>query len=120
VPDSPGWELITALVWSQSPLEEARAALAAVLSHFGGALAKGSMPHVLEPSNPLSAAGSVPYFPLSRRTFTGAHAAAHSCCGPAQADGGHGVHGLHTDMRVGYLPAATSVAMLSCRAAGGV
>lgn len=63
-------------MWSQGSLEEARAALAAILSHFGGALMKGSMPHVLEPSNPLSAAGSVPFFSLSRRTFTGAHTAA--------------------------------------------
>jgi hypothetical protein len=100
VPDGQSWELITALVWSQGSLEEARVALAAVLSHFGGALTKGSMPHVLEPSNPLSAAGSVPYFPLSRRTFTGMRAAAHSCCESAQADGCHGVHGLHRQICV--------------------
>lgn len=123
MPDSPGWELITALVWSQSPLEEARAALTAILSHFGGALTKGSMPHVLEPGNPLSAAGSVPFFPLSRRTFTGTQPAAHSCCGPASSS----YHVLRIPhertcfrRRAACLATARHAAVLGCRAASGM
>lgn len=60
---------------NQVPLEEAREALASILGYYGDALAKGSAPHVLELGNPLSPAAGIPFFPLTRRTFTGLQAA---------------------------------------------
>lgn len=62
----------------QASLEEARESLTAVLGHFGSTMVKGAAPHVLETGNPLSAAGSMPFLPLGRGTFTGTNLASGS------------------------------------------
>ncbi len=60
---------VCAPLWQQG-LETAMRHLGDVLAHFGTALATGA-PHLLDPGNPLGLEDGVPYFALSRATFTG-------------------------------------------------